>query len=134
MISCFILMFYVDQLSAAISCLIMFTIFVFIHYSCGPKPWGDVMQSLIYHQVRKYLLRLDSRKDHVKFWRPQICMLIDSPQNNVILIKFMNDMKKGGLFVLGHILKGEFSQCLDDYKRQVPIQASFLPYLLSILR
>lgn len=120
MIMCFVCMFYVDQLSASLSTLIMAAIFVLIHYKAPPKSWGDVMQSLIYHQVRKYLLRLDSRKDHVKFWRPQILILIDSPQENYLLIKFMNDLKKGGLYVLGHVLKGDFTHKIKEYKRQMP--------------
>jgi hypothetical protein len=72
MVFSFICMLYVDSFSASISCFILVCLFAWIHYTCPPKTWGDVMQSLIYHQVRKYLLRLDSRKDHVKFWRPQV--------------------------------------------------------------
>ncbi|KAJ3222857.1 hypothetical protein HK099_001821 [Clydaea vesicula] len=117
-ISSFLAMFIVNQLYAALSVLMMSSLFLFLHLTAPPKAWGDVMQSLIYHQVRKYLLRLDSRKEHVKFWRPQILVLINSPTENYLLIKFCNDLKKGGLFVLGHILKGDFAHRINDYKAQ----------------
>lgn len=86
--ACFTAMFFVDSAIAAISCLVMGFIFVWIHVAAPPKTlnWGDVMQSLIYHQVRKYLLRLESRQ-HVKYWRPQILVLVHSPQQNYLLIK-----------------------------------------------
>ncbi|KAG0053612.1 hypothetical protein BGZ89_002879, partial [Linnemannia elongata] len=76
MVLCALVMGSVDLGKSLLSGLMTAVLFIWIHYWSPPKRWGDVTQSLIYHQVRKYLLRLDSRKEHVKFWRPQILLLI----------------------------------------------------------
>jgi hypothetical protein len=55
-------MYFVDGVYATVAAAFMFSLFLLIHYFCPPKAWGDVTQSLIYHQVRKFLLRLDTRK------------------------------------------------------------------------
>ncbi|KAL3229094.1 hypothetical protein RNJ44_02181 [Nakaseomyces bracarensis] len=94
-------MLIVDGLAASELILAMVILFVTIHYFCPPKPWGDVSQSLIYHQVRKYLLRL--RQDNIKYWRPQILLFVDDPRSSWNLILFCNHLKKGGLYILGHV-------------------------------
>lgn len=92
-------MFFVDGVYATACVAVLIMIFLLIHYTTPPKSWGDVSQSLIYHQVRKYLLRL--RQEHVKFWRPQILLLVNDPRRQYKLIQFCNSMKKGGLYILG---------------------------------
>ena len=98
-------MFFVDGLSASGCVGILVVLFLLIHYTSPPKSWGDVSQSLIYHQVRKYLLRL--QPEHVKFWRPQILLVVKDIEKEYRLVSFCNSLKKGALFVLGHVLVTE---------------------------
>lgn len=111
-ILCIVAMFIVDGLLATLVIVFLGFLFLVIHYSTPPKPWGDVSQLLIYHQVRKYLLRL--RQDNVKYWRPQILLLVDDPRTGWNLIQFCNALKKGGLYILGHVIVTDDFQ--ENYK------------------
>jgi solute carrier family 12 (potassium/chloride transporters), member 9 len=118
-------MFFVDGLYATGCVGILIAIFLIIHYMSPPKSWGDVSQSLIYHQVRKYLLRL--RQEHVKFWRPQILLFVNDPRRQYKLIQFCNSMKKGALYILGHVIvTDDFGSSVPEARRQ---QAAWTKYI-----
>ena len=118
-------MFFVDGLYATSCVGILVVIFLIIHYTTPPKSWGDVSQSLIYHQVRKYLLRL--RQEHVKFWRPQILLFVNDPRRQYRLIRFCNSMKKGALYILGHVIvTQDFAGAVPEARRQ---QAAWKKYI-----
>jgi potassium/chloride transporter 9 len=118
-------MFFVDGFYASACVALLMIIFLLIHYTTPPKPWGDVSQGLIYHQTRKYLLRL--RQEHVKFWRPQILLLVNDPRRQYKLIQFCNSLKKGGLFMLGHVIVSDnFGEAVPEARRQ---QQSWTKYI-----
>ncbi|KAI8936005.1 hypothetical protein NX059_007508 [Plenodomus lindquistii] len=124
-IMCGFTMFFVDGTYASGCVALLLMVFLLIHYTTPPKPWGDVSQGLIYHQTRKYLLRL--RQEHVKFWRPQILLLVNDPRRQYKLIQFCNSLKKGGLFVLGHVIVSQdFGSAVPEARRQ---QQSWTKYI-----
>jgi len=117
-LACLAAMFFTNGILAFLCIVIEVLLFVAIHVFSPPKPWGDVTRNLHYHIVRKYLLRIDERKGHVKYWRPQILLLANNPRTEWNLIIFCNSLKKGALYVLGHIIKGDFAECLPELRRQ----------------
>jgi potassium/chloride transporter 9 len=118
-------MFFVDGVYASACIALLILLFLLVHYTSKPKSWGDVSQSLIYHQVRKYLLRL--KPEHVKFWRPQILLFVNDPRRQYKLIQFCNSMKKGSLYILGHVIINEdFASAVPEARKQ---QAAWSKYI-----
>jgi potassium/chloride transporter 9 len=110
-------MFFIDETYASTAICALILVFLLIHYLCPPKHWGDVSQNLIYHQVRKYLLRL--KPEHIKFWRPQIILLVNNPRRQTRLIQFCNSLKKGSLYILGHVIvTDDFNSGVHEAKLQ----------------
>ena len=44
--------------------------------------------------MRKYLLQLDERKSHVKYFRANFLCLAHSPTGNLAALDFINNLKK----------------------------------------
>ena len=118
-------MFYVDWKFGVGAVVIEIAIFVFLIYRAPDTVWGDVAQSILFHQVRKYLLRLDERKKHVKSWRPSILLLADSKYS--ALIDFCNNLKKGGLYIIGVSVKGEFG----EFERSTALRKEWIDFIDS---
>lgn len=102
-VSSIVAMYIVDGISATSVIVCLVILIILIHYLTPPSKFGDISQLLIYHQVRKYLLRLKLQMS-VKYWRPQILLLCDDPRTSWNLIGFCNHLKKGGLYILGHVV------------------------------
>lgn len=107
MILSVVIMFVVNPVQGLVSLLFAASVVGFIHMRAPQVEWGDVSQSLIFHQVRRALLRLDERREHVKFWRPHVLLLVSSPRTSYRLIELGNCLKKAGLLLAAQVIEGD---------------------------
>jgi potassium/chloride transporter 9 len=94
---------------------IFFFLLILFSFTAPDVDFGDTTQALLYHQVRKYLLRLGRRKwKSAKFWRPSLLLLeLRDPEDVETLglnfVFFANAIKKGGLMVICSVIVGLYN-------------------------
>ncbi|EEB08255.1 arginine transporter Can1 [Schizosaccharomyces japonicus yFS275] len=121
------IMFYVDGKNAFISFLVAAFLFVIINITSPPKNWGDVSEGIIYHQLRKYLLQTNNTFENVKFWRPQVLLLVNNPTRSYNIIRFFNSLKKGSLYMLGHVIVSkDFQSSMHELEKQQRVWHEFI--------
>eukprot|EP00026_Physarum_polycephalum_P002637 Phypoly_transcript_02645.p1 GENE.Phypoly_transcript_02645~~Phypoly_transcript_02645.p1 ORF type:complete len:862 (+),score=75.28 Phypoly_transcript_02645:137-2722(+) len=121
LLGCFVtisVMFLIDTYIAALCLSLFLAMWIFVHFNAPNVNWGDISQALIFHQVRKYMLLLDTSKITVGLWVPGVLLLVASPTGKGVpnLIDATNSLKKGGLFVVGSVLVGQWNKMIRKHK------------------
>eukprot|EP00040_Diaphanoeca_grandis_P038993 m.257878 g.257878 ORF g.257878 m.257878 type:complete len:917 (-) comp35811_c0_seq1:172-2922(-) len=135
-IGCISIMFWVNAAYAAATVIVVILIWLVIHIRHVPVDWGDVSHALMYHQVRKYLLRISKTVNkpgtELKYWRPQFLFLVHNPKRCFETVRFLNDLKKGGLLIIGKVMvspnstTSDLKACQGEFDKSVSTWVDFV--------
>jgi potassium/chloride transporter 9 len=104
MLLCLVVMFLINPIFGAISVIIAVVIGTFLYLKPPPvSHWGRISQALLLRFVQSYLLKLDNRKTHVRFWRPTVLGLFSEIDKNNELIDMGQYIRKTGIYTISHV-------------------------------
>lgn len=113
----FVVMWALSWLYALIACAIFAALVLWLSLGFTPNKnidWGDIRMALVYHQVRKFLLRLNPRQNHGKLWRPSVLLLTRDREST--LLRVCNLLKRGGIYIVGDVI---VSETIDEKSNQL---------------
>ncbi len=104
--------FTVDSFVSAVSVGLAAAAFVgfALTFSAKANQFADVSQAMVYHWSHRYLLRLDLRKASVKYWRPQVLVLVSGEgDHDRPIVRLASELRQSsaGLLVVGQVLIGD---------------------------
>ena len=104
MMLCLIVMFLINSIAGLVSIIIAFLIGTFLYFKPpAVSDWGKISQALLLRFVQSYLLKLDNRKTHVRFWRPVVLGLFSEIDKKSQLIDMGQFIRKTGLYTISHV-------------------------------
>ena len=93
------LMWFLNTKHAGMTCGIWLAIALYIHFTADDKPWGDVSQAILFRGILSRLKTLVQRRDHAKFWRSSMLLLVQDA--DLPLLTLCKYMTMEGLFIIG---------------------------------
>lgn len=101
---CLIVMFLINTLASIISIVIASLIGLFLYFKPpAASDWGKISQALLMRFVQSYLLKLDNRKTHIRFWRPVVLGLFSEIDTRTHVIEMGQFIRKTGLYTISHV-------------------------------
>ncbi|KAL2307820.1 hypothetical protein Nmel_000802 [Mimus melanotis] len=126
---CLALMFICSWYYALIAMLIAGCIYKYIEYRGAEKEWGDGIRGLSLNAARYALLRVEDGPPHTKNWRPQLLVLLNLDNEQLVkhprLLSFTSQLKAGkGLTIVGSVLQGIYlDKCTETQKAEQNVKA-----------
>lgn len=100
-------MWALSWLYSLVACVIFVALVLWLSYGYVPNKnieWGDARTALIFHQIRKFLLKLNLVQQRSgKLWRPSVLFFLHD-QTRQSLLQVCNYLKRGGVYVVGDVL------------------------------
>lgn len=101
---CLIVMFLINTLASIVSIVIASLIGIFLYFKPpATSDWGKISQALLMRFVQSYLLKLDNRKTHIRFWRPVVLGLFSEVDTRTQIIEMGQFIRKTGLYTISHV-------------------------------
>mmetsp|Transcript_16761 Transcript_16761/g.20295 ORF Transcript_16761/g.20295 Transcript_16761/m.20295 type:complete len:1030 (+) Transcript_16761:64-3153(+) len=105
---CIVVMFFIEWVTALVTCILCFAIFRYLTYIDPAVNWGEAGEAKKYVNALQTMETLQlTNKEHVKTFRPQFLVLTGPLEERAWLVKFVSLLQKGrGLMICADIIVG----------------------------